>query len=102
MEENITRGEFAAEVKRIDDENNRQNHRIDALERVVERINDLTGSIKEMTVSMRTMQTELAKQGEKLDAIEAEPADNWKSLTRTIITVAASAIVGFFLARYGL
>lgn len=102
MEDNITRIEFSAEIKRVDEENNRQNHRIDALEKVVDKINDLAGSIKEMTVSMRTMQTELAKQGEKLDAIESEPADNWKALTRTIITVVVSALVGFALARYGL
>lgn len=102
MEDNITRGEFTAEVKRIDDENNRQNHRIDALEKVVDKINDLAGSIKEMTVSMGSMQKELEKQGQKLDAIEAEPGDNWKALIRTIITVAASAIIGFFLAKGGL
>lgn len=102
MEDNITRGEFAAEVKRIDDENNRQNHRIDALEKVVDKINDLAGSIKEMTVSMGGMQKELEKQGQKLDAIEAEPADKWRALTKTVLTVLASAVIGYVVAKIGL
>ncbi len=102
MEDNITRGEFAAEVKRIDDENDRQNHRLQKLEDVVTNINDLTVAVKELAVNMESMQKELEKQGKRLEAIEAEPGDNWKALVRTIITVAASAIIGFFLAKGGL
>lgn len=102
MDENITRTEFNAEIKRVDEENTRQNHRIQKLEDVVTNINDLTVAVKELAVNMGSMQKELEKQGKRLEAIEAEPGDNWRALVRTIITVAASAIVGFILAKGGL
>lgn len=102
MDDNITRIEFSAEIKRVDEENDRQNHRLQKLEDVITNINDLTVAVKELAVTMSGMQKELEKQGKRLETIEAEPADNWKALVRTIITVAASAIVGFILAKGGL
>lgn len=101
MDDNITRIEFSAEIKRVDEENDRQNHRLQKLEDVVTNINDLTVAVKELAVNMGSMQKELEKQGKRLEAIEAEPGDNWRTLVRTIITVAASAIVGFVLAKGG-
>lgn len=102
MDDNITRLEFSAEIKRVDEENDRQNHRLQKLEDVVTNINDLTVAVKELAVNMGSMQKELEKQGKRLEVIEAEPGDNWKALVRTIITVAASALVGFILAKGGL
>jgi len=102
MDDYISRGEYNAEIKRIDDENNRQNHRLDNIEKIVDKINDLAASIREMTASLTAVQKEMEKQGQRLEAIESEPRENWKTLMRTAITVIVSAIVGFFLAKGGM
>lgn len=102
MEDTITRVEFSAEVKRIDEENDRQNHRLQKLEDVVTNINDLTVAVKELAVNMGSMQKELEKQGKRLEAIEAEPADKWRALTKTVLTVLASAVIGYVVAKLGL
>lgn len=44
----ITRFEYEERQKRIDDENNRQNHRIDKLETITDQIADMAASIKAM------------------------------------------------------
>ena len=42
----ITRLEFEERGKRIDDENNRQNHRIDRLEKMSDQLTEMAASIK--------------------------------------------------------
>ena len=46
MDENVTRPEYEEYQKRIDDEENRQNHRLDILEEQTKQINALTVSIE--------------------------------------------------------
>jgi K+-sensing histidine kinase KdpD len=98
----ITRYEYDERQKRIDDENNRQNHRIDKLEKIADQLTDMAASIKVMAVSMQGMQAEQKEQGERLKKIEEEPADKWNNLVKTIITVVATAFVTYLLAKGGL
>ena len=98
----ITRFEVDERLKRVDDENNRQNHRIDKLENLTEQLSDMAASIKVIAVSLQGMQAEQKEQGERLKKIEEEPADKWNSLVKTIITVVATAFVTYFLAKGGL
>ena len=102
MDEYVSRVEYDERQKRIDDENRRQNHRIDKLETMAEQLADMAASIKVMAVSMQGMQAEQKEQGERLKKIEEEPADKWNSLVKTIITVVATAVVTYMLAKGGL
>ena len=92
-EDYVSRHEHNEFVKRIEDENNRQNHRIGLLEESMQQIHSIALSVKELAVNMAGMQEEMKKQGERLGRIEAEPADTWKTLKRTVLTVAVTAIV---------
>ena len=98
-EDNITRGEITAEIKRIDDENNRQNKRIERLEGIVVTINALTVNVERLAVSMESMSKELEKQSSQLKELESAPADNWRSLIKTVITVLVTAAVTYFMTR---
>ena len=102
MDEYVSRVEYDERQKRIDDENRRQNHRIDKLETLAEQLADMAASIKVMAVSMQKMQAEQKEQGERLKKIEEEPADKWNNLIKTIITVVATAFVTYLLAKGGL
>ena len=46
MDEYVSRVEYDERQKRIDDENRRQNHRIDKLETLAEQLADMAASIK--------------------------------------------------------
>ena len=98
MDENyITRFEFDERNKRLEDENNRQNHRIDKLEKIADQLTDMAASIKAMVVTMQSMQKEQERQGLRLDDIEKKPADNWNQLIYTIIAMVATAAVTLLL-----
>ena len=80
--------EFA---RRIEAEEQRQNHRLSELEGTIKQLNELTVAVKELATSMSAMQATLEKQGQRLEAIEKEPADNWKKAVWIIV----AALIGF-------
>lgn len=101
MEEYITRPEYDERQKRLDDENRRQNHRLDKLEQISDQIADIAASVKVMAVTMQGMQTEQKEQGERLKKIEQEPADNWNKLIATAIAVLVTAAITWFISKGG-
>lgn len=108
MENAITRQEheeFArrmdAENQRIEDENKRQNKRLDALEAVIGQMNSLTVSVEKMAVNMENMLSAIERQGnliekqnDRLDEIENEPAKDYKNIKALIATSVVSAVFG--------
>lgn len=80
--------EFA---KRIEAEEQRQNHRLNDLEATLHQLTDLTVAVKEMAVSMSAMKDTLEAQGKRLEEIEKEPAQNWKKA----VWIVVAAAIGF-------
>lgn len=78
-------------VKRIEAEEQRQNHRLNDLEATLHQLTDLTVAVKEMAVSMSAMKDTLEAQGKRLEEIEKEPAQNWKKA----VWIVVAAAIGF-------
>lgn len=93
MEDYVTRAVHDEFAKRIDEENDRQNHRISILETGQAQINELVSSVKVLAVNMDVMSKELQKQGDRLAEIEGKPAKRWETVVACILT----GIVGFLL-----
>lgn len=97
-------GEFVAiEVhnefaRRIEEENDRQNHRLNDLEATVKEISRLTVSVEKLAVSMSTMADELKRQGERLTAIEEKPAKRWDAVVSGIISGVIGILIGLMSA----
>lgn len=102
MDEFVRQDVFDARLARVDDENNRQNHRLDTLEKNGASLNDLVVSVKELAMSVKQMQEELKRQGQRLDRIEDEPAEKWKKLTWLVVTGLVGAVIGFLASKLGL
>lgn len=83
---------------RIDEENNRQNHRLNDLEATVKEISRLTVSVEKLAVSMSTMADELKRQGERLTAIEDKPAKRWDAIVSGIISGVIGILIGLMSA----
>ena len=81
---------------RMKDEKIEQDRRITALEENVQQINILVVSIEKMEVNMEHMLEEQKRQGERLEKLEAEPAEANKQIKMAIITTIVGLIVGFF------
>ena len=102
MDEFVRKAEYDERMKRIDDEDHRQNRRIDKLETITDQIADMAASIKAMVVTMQAMKKEQEDQGDRLREIEKKPADNWNNLVYTIIAMVATAAVTYILTKGGL
>lgn len=91
-EEYLSKAVHEAVVARIDDEQKRQNARIEKLEEIMEVIQDQTVSIRTMTASIETMSQELKRHSERLDQLEAEPGKKWQRLVDGIIGAIAGLV----------
>ncbi len=114
MDESISRAEHEEYVRRVDvehkrmkDENDRQNKRLEQLENnvnqiIVQQLTTLTTTIKSLEISVGNMLKEQAEFSERLKKLENRDGDMW----RTVVKYALSALVGgaiaFALARIGM
>lgn len=94
MENFITRQEHDEFTKRIDAENNRQNRRIELLEKNISQINSLTVSVEKMALNMENMLEVLEKQGKRLEALEKEPVETGRQIKSAIITTVVGTVIG--------
>ena len=78
--------------KRMNETNDRQNHRIAELEANVKEINRLTTAVEKMVINIEVMTKELGKQGERLDSLENKPGERWNALVMAIIGAVAGAL----------
>lgn len=69
-------------------------HRVKELEAESRALQELTVCVNKMAVNMENMIGELAKHGERLEAIEKAPAETNKQIKQAIITSIVGTIVG--------
>ena len=93
----VTQNEFNLATKRIDDENHRQNERLNSLETNYAIVNQLSIHMERLASNMEAMAKELARQGTKLNDLEMKPAKRWDLVITTVITGIAGAIIGMML-----
>lgn len=102
MEECIPRAECRLCQEKYDEVNNGQNKRLDHIEEEIKQIHELATAVGKMAMSLEQMAKELAKQGERLDRIEAEPATKWKNAVWLLTAGLIGAVLSFVLGRMGL
>ena len=93
----VTQNEFNLATKRIDEENKRQNERLQSLETNYAVVNQLSIHMERLASNMETMAKELARQGTKLNDLEMKPAKRWDLIITSIITGLAGAFIGLLL-----
>jgi len=94
MDEAVNRKEFEEFSRRLEDEDNRQNRRLQILEDDMKNLQSLTVSVEKMAVNIEAMVKEQQKQGDRLSKLEMEPAERWNNMKRTIFTSIVSTIGG--------
>lgn len=102
MDDAFTRSEQNEFAKRIDEENHRQNRRIEILEESVRQIGGLTASVERLASSMENMVKEQEKQGERLGVLERRDGEKWRKVVDHIITAIAGAVVCYIITQMGM
>lgn len=103
--------EFAKRIQtereRIDDEDKRQNKRLEALEESVKDIAKIASSVEKMALTMEHMAKEqeaqrktLEGQGQKIDELKLEPGKKWNAIIYGVIGAVAAAIGAALMAGF--
>ncbi len=99
MDTPITRAEHEEFRKRIEEENKRQDRRIEDLEENAKQITAMVSSIEKLAVNMENMAKEQEKQGKRLETLEGQDGDKWKTLVKCCITGVVTFVIGFVLPK---
>ena len=90
----MTNEEVAVTLANHDNRIKVSEHRIEDLEQSQKQIYDLTISVKELAMSVKSMVEEQKEQGERIKKLESQPSENWNTLKKTILTSVISTLIG--------
>lgn len=93
MDGSITRAEHEEFRRRLEEENRRQDKRIELLEDNIRELNSLTASVGKLATSIESMVKEQEKQGKRLETLEDRDGAMW----RKVVAYGAMALVGIFI-----
>lgn len=102
MDNPITRAEHEEFRRRIEEENKRQDRRLELLEHTVQQISDLTTSVEKLAISMEGMLREQEKQGTRLEMLEDRDGEMWRKIIGYAATAAVGIIIGYVARQIGL
>jgi len=98
----ISRAEHEEFCRRLDEENHRQNRRIDMLEQNVGRLAALTTSVEKLATNMESMLREQERQGKRLETLESRDGELWRKVVGYIVTAVLGIVIGFVFRQIGL
>lgn len=102
MDTPITRAEHEEFRRRLEEENRRQDKRLELLEQNVREIGALTTSVQKLAISVENMVKVQERQGERLEALEGRDGERWRKLIGYIASALVSGAVGWLIAQAGL
>ena len=104
MSENefLTLSEHREFVKRIEDENHRQNKRIEVIEAHVCEITKIATNVEKLAINMEHMVGELKDQGLRIKTLEDRDGEMWRKVVSYGITALISLVLGYIFSQLGL
>lgn len=100
--EYLTISEHKEFVKRMEEEDERQNHRLSAMEETLNKLLNMSTSVERLATNMEYMCKEQVKQGERLDTLESRDGEMWRTMISHILVLIVGGVVGFMLKNIGL
>lgn len=102
MDTPITRAEHEEFRRRIEEENKRQDKRIELLEENTKQIASLTTSVEKLALSIEGMVREQEQQSDRLSTLEARDGEMWRAVTGYVVTTIIGIIVGYIFTQIGM
>ncbi len=102
MDTPITRAEHEEFVRRMEDEDHRQNRRIEILEESVQQFTSLTASVEKLALNMENMLKEQEAQGKRLEALEDRDGEKWRAMISYVGTTIIGILIGYIFTLLGM
>ena len=100
--EYVRREEHTEFARRIQEEEHRQNRRIELLEESVKQNTALTLSVEKLANNMKNMANEQMRQGKRLEALEGRDGDMWRTVVKYVLTTILGLVIGVVAMQIGL
>ena len=100
-EHNEFRRSMDTENKRLEDENNRQNHRLEVLEETVKQVAFISTSVEKLALNMENMLKEQVSQGKRLETLESRDGDMWRKAVGYAVTAIIGIVLGYIFKQLG-
>lgn len=89
-------------ARRMEEEHERQNERIKALEKSSKENTKLTISVEKLAISVQSMVEEQKTQGERLEKLEEQDGEMWRKVVSYAITAIIGIVIGFIFKQLGM
>ena len=99
MEDFVTKAVHEEFARRMEEEDRRQNKRIDIIEGKQAQISELVVSVKVLAANVENIAKEINEQGLRLKEIEGKPGKRWEQLVGYVISALVTATIAYFLTR---
>ena len=101
MDNPITRAEHEEFRRRLEEENRRQDKRIELLEDNMRELNQLTASVGKLATSIESMVKEQEKQGKRLETLEDRDGEMWRKAVGYVVTAVIGVFLGYVFTQLG-
>lgn len=91
-----------SENRRLKEEDDRQNHRIEILEKSIQKMTDLAASTEKLAINMENMLKVQEQQSERLEQIESRDGNKWRKAMEDIGRIILGAAIAIIFAKIGL
>ena len=102
MDGSISRAEHEEFRRRLEEENRRQDKRIELVEDNIRELNQLTTSVGKLATSVESMVREQEKQGLRLETLEDRDGAMWRKVIGYAVTAVVGIIIGYVARQIGL
>ena len=102
MDTPITRAEHEEFRRRIEEEEHRQNRRLEVIEGNIAELMKLTASIERLATNMENMLKEQERQGDRLETLEARDGKKWRQVSGYVVTTIIGIVIGYVFLQIGM
>ena len=102
MDGSISRAEHEEFRRRLEEENRRQDKRIELLEDNIRELNQPTASVGKLATSVESMVKEQEKQGKRLETLEDRDGAMWRKVVAYGATAVIGIVIGYIARQIGL
>lgn len=85
----------------VEDRSKSNTHRIEAVEKRQDDLDDLVTSVKVLAVREENVERDVKEIKNDVKTLTEKPAKRWESVVTQIITLVVAAVFGFVVAKFG-
>ena len=98
----VSRSELLEIEKRLDAENERQNHRLESAENDIKGLRELHVAVEKLATNMERMFEEQRRQGARLETLESRDGELWRKVAGYALTAGAGFLLAALMRQAGI